>query len=413
MINLVPFKAVRPPRDKAHLIASRSYVSYTPGGLKRKLSENPYSFIHIINPEFSTGEAIKKNSPERFEKVRDKYLSFIKERNLLHDNKRAFYLYEQSSPEASFIGFIGGISTGDYRKGIIKKHEQTLTKRESMFCEYLDVCGFNAEPVLLTYREHISAIDAFKATKKLERPEYDFTTTDKTTHRMWIISEEEDINRIRTAFEKVDALYIADGHHRMASSALLAEKKAAENPSHDGTEDYNFTMALVMAGETLKISPFHRLIGKGMDITDDQLLNSLGIKFDIKKVKSEFLPPAKRQFGLRLQSGWYVLTLKKFQGDESALSHLDSVILTETILEPILGITDQKTDKRIQFIPGNMDLAAYESSIDRGGAKALITLCEVTAEELYAISDEGSTMPPKSTFIEPKLRSGLTIMNLK
>jgi uncharacterized protein (DUF1015 family) len=377
------------------------------------LSENPYSFIHIINPEFSTGEKPQKNSPQRFEKVRDRYLSFIKERDLLHDTENAFYLYEQSSKWASFIGFIGGVSTDDYRNGLIKKHEQTITKRESMFCEYLDVCGFNAEPVLLTYPENISAIDAFKATKRLERPEYDFTTTDKTTHRMWIISEEEDIRRIRAAFEKVDALYIADGHHRMASSALLAEKKAAENPNHNGTEDYNYTMALVMPGETLRISPFHRLISKGMEITDDQLLDSLSTKFDIKKVKSEFLPPAKRQFGLRLKSGWYVLTLKDFEGDESALSHLDSVILTETILEPILGIIDQKTDKRIQFIPGNMELAPYESSIDRGNAKALFTLCEVTAEELYAISDEGSTMPPKSTFIEPKLRSGLTIMNLK
>jgi uncharacterized protein (DUF1015 family) len=388
-------------------------VSYTPGALNRKLSENPYSFIHIINPEYSTGEKPKKNSPERFGKVRDQYLTFIKERNLLQDNKRAFYLYEQSSPHASFIGFIGGISTDDYRKGLVKKHEQTLTKREKMFCEYLDVCGFNAEPVLLTYPEHISAIDAFKATKRLERPEYEFTTTDRTTHRMWIISDDEDIERIKAAFKKVEALYIADGHHRMASSALLAEKKAAENPNHTGTEDYNYTMALVMPGETLRISPFHRLIGKGMEIGDDQLLDSLRLKFDIKKVRSEFLPQTKRQFGLRLKSGWYVLSLKEFEGDESALSHLDSVILTETILEPILGIADQKTDKRIQFIPGNLDLAPYESSIDRGNAKALFTLCEVTAEELYAISDEGSTMPPKSTFIEPKLRSGLTIMNLK
>jgi len=413
MITVVPFKAIRPPRDKAHLIASRSYVSYTPSALKRKLSENPYTFIHIINPEFSTGEKPKKNSPERFEKVRDRYLSFLKERKLVQDNERAFYLYEQSTPTAGFIGFIGGVSTKDYRNGLIKKHEQTLTKRERMFSEYLDVCGFNAEPVLLTYPEHISAIDTFKAAKRLERPEYEFTTTDKTTHRLWVIAEEADIARIQKAFQKVDALYIADGHHRMASSALLAEKKAAENINHQGTEDYNYTMALVMPGETLKISPFHRIIGKEMQISDEELLDKLSVKFEVKKVKDAYLPQAKRQFGLRLQNGWYELSLKNFEGDESALSHLDSVILTKTVLEPILGIIDQKTDKRIQFIPGNIKLTPYENSIDRGGAKALFTLSEVTAEELYAISDEGSTMPPKSTFIEPKLRSGLTIMNLK
>jgi len=413
MINIVPFKAVRPSRDKAHLIASRSYVSYTPAALNRKLSENPYSFIHIINPEHSAGEKPRKNSLERFKRVRESYLDFIKDRYLLPDKKEAFYLYEQSSPRASFVGFIGGVSAADYRSGRIKKHEQTLTKREKMFCKYLDVCGFNAEPVLLTYPEHISAIDAFKATKRLERPEYEFTTTDKTTHRMWIISDADDIERIKSAFTKVDALYIADGHHRMASSALLAEKKASENPNHSGKEEYNYTMALVMPGETLRISPFHRLIGKKMEISEDQLMDRLSLKFDIKKVDNQYLPQSKRQFGLRVKRGWHALYLKEFEGDESALSHLDSVILTKTVLEPILNITDQKTDKRIEFIPGDLSLVPYEVAIDRGNATALFTLCSVTAEELYAISDEGSTMPPKSTFIEPKLRSGLTIMNLK
>lgn len=413
MINIAPFSAVRPPRDKAHLVASRSYVSYTPGSLNRKLSENPFSFIHIINPEFSTGESIKKNSPERFEKVRDKYLSFLNEKILIKTNKKAFYLYEQATPHTSFIGFIGGVSSHDYRQGLIKKHEQTLTKRESMFCSYLDVCGFNAEPVLLTYRENSAAIDTFKATKRLERPEYEFTTTDRITHRMWIISAEEDIERIQKAFKKIDALYIADGHHRMASSALLAEKRAAANPRHTGTEDYNYTMALVMPGETLKISPFHRLIGKEMKIDDALFLNELREKYDISKMENAFLPSAKRQFGLRLQSGWFRLLLKEFEGDDSAVSHLDSVILTETILEPILGIIDQKTDKRIRFIPGNEDLSLSENAVERGSASAIFTLCEVTADELYAISDEGSTMPPKSTFVEPKLRSGLTIMDLR
>jgi len=413
MIKLVPFQAVRPARDKAHLVASRSYVTYTLAALKRKLTENPYSFIHIINPEFASGETIKKNSPLRFKKVRERYLTFLEERVLRRDDRKSFYLYEQSTPTSSFTGIIGGVSTLDYKKGSIRKHEQTLTKREKMFCDYLDVCGFNAEPVLLTYPENISTIDAFKATKKLERPEYEFATTDKTIHRMWVISEKEDITRLQSAFEKVDALYIADGHHRMASSALLAEKKSGENPNHKGTEEYNFTMALIMPGEMLKISPFHRLIGNQYNMTDTELLNSISEKYEIKKASNTTLPDSKRQFGLRLRSGWYELTLKSFEGDNTARCHLDAVILTNTILEPIFEIFDQKTDKRIQFIPGNMNLSSYEKAIERGQHKALFTLSSVSSQELYAISDEGSTMPPKTTFIEPKLRSGLTIMNLK
>jgi uncharacterized protein (DUF1015 family) len=413
MIKIVPFKSVRPPRDKAHLVASRSYVSYTPAALKRKLSENPYSFIHIINPEFASGESIKRNSPERFEKVRERYNTFLNEKTLRRDDQSAFYLYEQSTPTDNFIGIIGGVSTSDYKKGLIKKHEQTLTKRETMFCKYLDVCGFNAEPVLLTYRENISAIDTFKATKKLERPEYEFTTTDKITHKLWVIANDGDIQRIQAAFKKVEALYIADGHHRMASSYLLSEKKLLTNPNHSGNEEYNFTMALIIPGETLKISPFHRLIGREMNISDDELLELIRFKYDVKKVNDRFLPDTKRQFGLRLKKGWFILTLKNFEGDNTALCHLDSVILTNTVLEPILGIFDQKTDKRIKFIPGNLDLALYEKNIEKGQSKALFTLSPVTAEELYAISDEGSTMPPKTTYIEPKLRSGLTIMNLK
>ncbi|MCH2215737.1 MAG: DUF1015 domain-containing protein [Flavobacteriales bacterium] len=412
MINLIPFKAVRPPREKVHLVASRSYVSYTPGALSRKLSENPYSFIHIINPEFSTGERTKKNSPERFKKVRKRYLDFIHHGFIESDSTSGFYLYSQSTPKGSFTGIIGGVSTLDYRSGKIKKHEQTLTKREEMFCDYLEICGFNAEPVLLSYREELSSLEALFATIKLERPEYEFTTTDKLTHRLWTVKNESDIERIKTVFQKIDCLYIADGHHRMASSSLLAEKRANQNRKHHGKEDYNFTMAMIIQGESLRISPFHRVITKDIEIHPDSFIDQLSLKFEIRKLDGPHYPSGKREFGLRLKGGWYSLKLRDFEGDGTAVSHLDAVILTKTILKPILNIKDQKRDKRIQFVPEGGDFDQIEKKIESGQCSALFTLCPVSSQELYDISDEGSTMPPKTTYIEPKLRSGLTIMNL-
>jgi len=412
MIHLKPFKAVRPPREKVHLVASRSYVTYTPGALSRKLTENPYSFIHIINPEFSTGEKAKKNSPERFKKVRKRYLDFLENGFLESDEERCFYLYEQSTSKGSFTGLIGAVATEDYRSGNIKKHEQTLTKREKMFSEYLETCGFNAEPVLLSYREEVSSLKTLYASIKMERPEYEFTTTDTITHRLWTIRAERDLARIEGAFQKVESLYIADGHHRMASSSLLAQKKKTNNVEHTGEEDYNFTMTMIIQGEALRISPFHRVITKEIEIYPSTFLELLSKKFEIKKLESPHFPKEKREFGLRLEDGWYRLKLKNFEGDGTAVSHLDAVILTNTILEPILDIKDQKKDKRIQFIPENENFDLIETKVDSGQLSALFTLCPVSSQELYDISDEGSTMPPKTTYIEPKLRSGLTIMNL-
>ena len=413
MIKISPFRAVRPTRDKVHLVASRSYVSYTPAALSRKLTENPFSFIHIINPEFGNERKSRKNSPERFEKVREKYLSFLKDGILMQDEKDCFYLYEQKTPEAAFTGIICGVSTQDYREGRIKKHEQTLTSREALFCSYLDICGFNAEPVLLTYRENLAGLEALFASVKIERPEYEFTTTDRVLHRIWLIESNEDLKLIKDRLSKVSCLYIADGHHRMASSALLSEKRSAENPEHSGNEVYNYTMAMVMPGKNLQISPFHRFLSGDFGISDTELLEALESEYDISKCSECFLPSGKRQFGMRLKDGWYQLNLKSYPGGSDAYSHLDAVILTRTILEPVFKITDQKTDKRIRFVPGNKDLKKEVNAIKAGQGKALFTMFHVSSGELYAVSDQAQTMPPKSTFIEPKLRSGLTIMNLK
>jgi uncharacterized protein (DUF1015 family) len=394
----------------AHLVASRSYVTYTPAALKRKLSENPYSFIHIINPEFKTGEKPRKNSTQRFKQVRKRFEEFLQNNFLQKDESPTFYLYEQSTCESTFTGIIGAVSNDDYKQGRIKKHEQTLTAREKLFCSYLDVCGFNAEPVLLTYRENLASLEALFGSVKLERPEYEFTTTDGATHKMWMITQEKEVQRIQSAFKKVDSLYIADGHHRMASSNLLSEKRGGAETTDSNL--YRHTMAMVMHGDQLKIHPFHRLLSKTCTLATEELLQILDAKFFIEKSDQPVFPFEKRKFGLKLKDSWYELRLKEFEGGSKAVHHLDSQILFESVLRPIFGIQDQKTDKRLSFVAGNKDTSEVEKAVDLGRHFALITLASVDPEEVFDISDEGSTMPPKSTYIEPKLRSGLTIMNL-
>jgi len=412
MAKIIPFKAVRPPAHVAHLVASRSYVSYKPVDLKRKLIENPFSFIHIINPEFGQAKRTRPNTIARFEKVKHRYEEFCSEGILVSDEIAAFYIYRQVTPIGVFTGIICGVSIDDYFAGRIKIHEHTITLREEIFSKYLDTCGFNAEPVLLTYRENNAEIKTLIGARTTARPECDFTTTDRHRHQLWAIREPAIVSKIQKSFAGIDDLYIADGHHRMASSALLGQKKRAAADNYDPAALYNYTLAMIMPAEQLEIQPFHRLITIGRPRDEAELLEQLSADFVITKENTRIVPDEKRLWGMRIASGWYSLRLKQSHHSNSKSEQLDAMILTRKILEPVYGITDQKTDKRIRFIPGNESLTTFENTIDSGSCSALFTLHKVDAEELFAVADAEEVMPPKSTWIAPKLRSGLTIMQL-
>lgn len=411
MAKIIPFKAIRPPAHLAHLVASRSYVSYKPTELNRKLGENPFTFIHIINPEFGEARKTKPNTVERFKKIKHRYEDFRSEGVLLSDDVPAFYIYRQDSPIGVFTGIICGVSIDDYLSGKIKIHEHTITAREETFSKYLDTCGFNAEPVLLTYRENNAEIKALISSRMASRPECDFTTTDRHRHQLWPISESKIVSKIQKSFSRIDELYIADGHHRMASSALLGQKRRADG-SEDSNALHNFTLAMIMPSDQLEIQPFHRLITMGRPMGESELLEELSKEFVVKKEDSRLVPDEKRLWGMRLASGWYSLKLKQPHRSDKKAEQLDAMILTRKILEPVYGITDQKTDKRIRFIPGNESLMPLEKLIEGGKCSALFTLHKVDAEELFEVADAREVMPPKSTWIAPKLRSGLTIMEL-
>lgn len=411
MAKLKPFKAIRPTRDKAHLVATRPVSTYKKSVLEAKLETNPYSFIHIINPEFGEIVKTRPNSRERFENIRKEFEEFCRQGILVQDQHESLYLYQQTKDGHAYLGIIGGASVEEYRNDLIKKHEATLTSRESMFTEYLDVVGFNAEPVLLSY-PHNEELEAIYAGIKKDRPEFEFCTTDMIKHELWILSAPQ-TDAVQQAFSSVKASYIADGHHRSASSARLSEiieKRGAE----PGAENHNYFLAFLIDENRLNILEFNRLVKSlnGMDSAD--FLGKLEASFEISKLNGPAKPQHEHQITMNLRNQWYSLNCKSEIIDNThPVSCLDPEILTKEILTPILGIIDLKTDENIEFISGNLGLDAISEPIQSGKAELGFVLFPLTMQQVKRVADHQMIMPPKSTWVEPKMRSGLTIYNIK
>lgn len=408
MAKILPFKAVRPARPYAGLVASRSYEDYCKEELRAQLEYNPYSFLHIINPGYKFQQEIE--GEKRFEMVRNRYLEFKEENILLQDEKPCYYIYKIKSREASCCGIIAAASAEDYEKNIIRKHEDTIAHREELFKEYLKVVGFNTEPVLLTYPDN-KIIDALLSKTMESRAEYEFATYNKEIHSLWKIEKPEDIQKIKVEFEALDKLYIADGHHRSASSYLLAKESRENNPNHTGKESYNFFMSYLISESNLRVYEFSRLIKDLNGHSKEEFLILLDEWFRIENRGNEIYKPSKKHhFNMYLDGEFYSLYLRKTNYKfTDSLSELDSFILFEKILNPILGIKDLRYDKRIAYIHGRNDLIELKTRIDSGEFAVGFGMLPAQVEEIKQIADENLTMPPKSTYIEPKLRSGLTI----
>jgi len=402
MANVIPFQAVRPSRNKVHLVASRAFYTYPKHILKAKLDSNVYSFIHIINPEFNSDQATEPNSIERFTLVKQKYEEFKQKAFLIKDDKPCYYIYEQAGVR-TFCGFIAGASVADYNNNVIKKHEDTLTKREQTFKTYLDVCSFNAEPVLLTYPDH-AELNKIMQRYKTERPEYEFCTTDEICHTLWKVSDPSDIKLIINAFDSISDLYIADGHHRSASSAILANQK------QDSSNAYQqHFMSYLIPESNLQILDFNRLITDLNGLSKDQFLELLSEKFNLEVKSEPYKSERYNTFGLYLHGKWYKLQLKEVPSFKNSVDVLDPKILNDLILEPILKIQDQKTSDRIHFVGGPKGFNDMINLVDQGKFEVGFSLYPVSVQQLKTVADNNLTMPPKSTWIEPKLRSGLTI----
>lgn len=410
MAKIIPFKAVRPTRDKVSLVASRSYQTYTKKEREARLDYNPFSFLHIVNPGYKYDRKITGN--ERYKLVRNRYLEFKEDDVFVQDKKPCFYIYKIVDRDKKvFNGIVASASAKDYENNIIRKHEDTLENREYIFKDYLNTVGFNAEPVLLTYPDNIIISNIVDEIQKKERPEFEFTTTYRDTHYLWLLEDDETIDKIAKEFEQIPILYIADGHHRSASSYLLYKELKQNNPNHTGNETYNFFMSFLIPESELHIYEFNRLIKDLNGLTKEEFLIQLDTLYRIEnRGKIPYKPTKKHHFSMYLDGEFYSLFLRKASFEfKNSLDALDSQILYKTILQPILGIDDLRNDNRIMYSNGKKDVINVKSSIDNGDFKVGFGMVPIEIKELKQIADEGMKMPPKSTFIEPKLRSGVTI----
>jgi len=409
LAKIIPFKAVKPTRAIVGLVAARPYQSYTINERESRMDYNPYSFLHIVNPGYKYDQEVK--GAERFKLVKNRYLEFKEDGVFIQDEKPSFYVYKIVNRHGlEFNGIIAATSAEDYENDIIKKHEDTIAKREQTFKAYLQTVGFNAEPVLLTYPDNTVISEIIKDTQK-GHAEFEFTMTYRDTHYLWKIDNEATIARIQNEFKQMQTIYIADGHHRSASSHLLYRVEKENNPNHNGSESYNFFMSYLIPESDLVIHEFNRLIKDLNGLTKKEFLIQLDASYRIEnRGLIPYKPSKAHHFSMYLDGEFYSLYLRKTNYEfKTALDELDAQLLYKTILQPILGIEDLRHDNRIEYVNGQHEMITIKSSVDSGKFVVGFGMCPSNVNQMKQIADEGLKMPPKSTYILPKLRSAITI----
>ena len=405
MAQIIPFKAVRPTPDKIGLVTCRNYDDYSSAELAAWLSFNPYSFLHVIHPAYMHSQKITLD--KRFKGVAHKYEDFKEDGIFMEEEKPVFFLYEIKSKTQSFTGIVAGTSIDDYKNNIIKKHEDTLQYRVEYFKDYLHQTGFNTEPVLITYPDN-ETLNVWIDQKKRSQPIYNYSTTNKEKHQLWKIETDEEINWLTKQFENIPELYIADGHHRSASAEMLYDQD-----SHLGNENLNYFMSFLIAESQVKIYEFNRIIRDLNGYSKDDFLEKLSEHFIIKDKEQElWKPQSKFEFGMYLNGNFYALFYKQANTNTSLIHNLDAQILYDKVLKPLLGIEDLRNDERIEYIPGKQSIATLKELVDEGEFEVGFMLFPSDISEIIALANNNLIMPPKSTYIEPKFRSGLLVYEL-
>ncbi len=413
MSKIIPFKAVRPTPDKVALVTCRNYDDYSSAELAAWLSFNPYSFLHVIHPAYMYSQKITLD--KRFKGVAHKYQDFKDDGVFIEEVKAVFFLYEIQTKSQSFTGIVAGTSIDDYKNNVIKKHEDTLQYRVEYFKDYLHQTGFNTEPVLITYPDN-ATLNTWIAEKKKSEPVYNYSTTNKEKHQLWKIDNDTEIEWLTQQFENIPELYIADGHHRSASAELLYEQD-----KHLGNPNLNYFMSFLIAESNVKIYEYNRIIRDLNGYSKTDFLEKLAEHFIIKDKEQElWKPQSKFEFGMYLDGSFYALFYKQTNSSELSsqaqsrdiLENLDAQILYDKVLQPILGIEDLRNDERIEYIPGKQSVSTIKELVDEGEFEVGFMLYPSDISEIKALADNNLIMPPKSTYIEPKFRSGLMVYEL-
>ncbi|MBQ8634388.1 MAG: DUF1015 domain-containing protein [Lachnospiraceae bacterium] len=406
MATIKPFRAIRPNTELVHKVAALPYDVYNRAEAREAALKEPVSFLNIDRPETQFPEDYDMYATEVYEKA----ASMLKEQRAkgiyVQENAPCFYLYELTMDGRSQTGLVACASIDDYQNQVIKKHENTREEKEQDRIRHVDTCSTQTGPIFLAYRRD-DAVEKIVASEKKKTPVYDFISEDGIGHRVWIVSDRAAVDGIATAFGSIQQIYIADGHHRAASAVKVGLKRRAEAGSYTGEEEFNYFLSVLFPENELKILPYYRVVKDLNGNTAEEFLAKISEKFTVEEANAPVGPENKGEFGMFLAEKWYRLTAKQeLMGNPDPVKALDVSILQDNLLEPVLGIADPRIDKRIDFVGGIRGLGELERRVHTDMTVAFST-CPTSILELFAVSDAGLLMPPKSTWFEPKLRSGI------
>ena len=414
MARVKPFKGLRPPRELVEQVESRPYDVLDSDEARAEAGNNEKSLYHIIKPEIDFPVGTSEYDARVYERAAENFAKFQREGWLVQDADDHYYVYAQTMNGHTQYGIVVGAAVDDYMNGVILKHELTRRDKEEDRMKHVRVCDANIEPVFLAYPDD-DVLDAVVARYTLQEPEYDFIApVDGFRHQFWIIDKEEDISAVTERFALMPHLYIADGHHRTAAAALVGAEKAKANPAHTGTEEYNYLMAVCFPASQLTILDYNRVVKDLNGHSPAEFLALLEKDFLVSPQGTEPYRPARlHEFSLYLKGEWYSLMLKPGLVDETdPIESLDVSISSKRILDEILGIKDLRSDKRIDFVGGLRGLSELKRRVDSGEMQMALALYPVSMQQIIRIADSGNIMPPKATWFEPKLRSGLVVHKL-
>jgi len=414
MSVLKPFKGIRPVKEKAHLVASRPYDVLNTEEAKKESAGNEDSFLHVIKPEIDFPADQDPYAPEIYLKGKENFDNMVNNGTLISDDTPCLYVYQLIMDGRKQTGILGCNSIDDYFNNAIKKHELTRPDKEEDRKNHVRIGKMNAEPVFFSYPA-VSEVDVLIEKETKNAPEYDFTSEDGIQHTLWVISNQETVEELVKLFDqKVPSIYVADGHHRTAAGALVGKEFRDQAGNSNGNEEYNYFMSVLFPDNQLNIIDYNRVVKDLNGLSSADFLDQLGNNFEVElKGKSAHKPESLHNFGMFIEGNWYSLTAKAgTYNDNDPIDVLDVTVLSKHILEPILNIVDLRTDKRIDFVGGIRGLGELERRVDNGEMAVAFALYPVSMKQLIDISDSGKIMPPKTTWFEPKLRSGLVIHSL-
>lgn len=415
MAVLKPFKGIRPPVELAAKVASRPYDVLNSEEARIEAKGNPYTLLHIIKPEIDFPAGTDEHTEPVYQKAAENLNLWRKQGWLVKDAKASLYIYAQTMEGRTQYGIVGCASVDDYLNGVIKKHELTRSDKEEDRMKHVRITNANMEPVFFAYPAVKALDDIVAEIVATQSPVYDFVAEDGFGHHFWLVDNDETIDKIVKLFAKIPATYVADGHHRTAAAALVGNEKRAKNPNHTGDEEYNYFLAVHFPDNQLKIIDYNRTVKDLNGLSPAELIDKISEDFEIQKVGTGIYKPDQlHTFSMYLGGEWYKLVTKSGRyNDNDPIGVLDVTILSSLILDKILGIKDLRTDKRVDFIGGIRGLGELKTRVDGGDMKVAFALYPVSMKQLINIADSGNIMPPKTTWFEPKLRSGLVVHELE